>query len=73
MDESRILISLLRNWNENLDNELDIARDFITNAVSKGTKDGLEVVYEKKIESYRAENQCLKSQVAVLKAQLELQ
>jgi len=80
LDESRILISLFRDWNDKLGSELDIARDFIVNAISKGAKGGewrpmepVEAVYKKKIESYRAENQCLKSQLIVMKAQMESQ
>ena len=74
------MISLFRDWNEKLDAELNIARDYIGNAISKGAKGGewrpiepMEAVYEKKLESYRAENQCLKSQLIVMKAQMESQ
>ena len=65
------MISLFRDWNEKLDSELDIARDFIINSIAKSAKEGLEVTLEKKIESYRAENHCLKSQLIVMKAQME--
>jgi hypothetical protein len=64
----KILVSKYGDWNKKLDTELDVARKFI-DQVTKG-KQNVVMHGGTHIETIRAENQCLKSEIHLLKSRL---